>query len=126
MPAGLRKRKQQISEEIPKRGGTHGEDLAEVEVPFQFAVEQPYCQRVDAQTYHSDTEVFRIFHPDLRVGALEGPPAVEEVVGRGGENESQDVAQVFVPLQPFLAHVCDPEVDKHAREAHYAEFQELQ
>ena len=36
---GLCKRKQQIPEEIPKRGGTHGKDLAEVEVPFQFAIE---------------------------------------------------------------------------------------
>ena len=120
---GLSKRKQQISKEIPQRRGSHGKHFAKVEVPFQFAVEHIHRQRVDAQ---GDAKVFRILRPDLRVGALESPPAVEEVVGGGCDDETQDIAQVFVPLQPFLASVGDAEIDEHAREAHHAEFQELQ
>jgi len=123
---GLSKRKQQISKEIPQRRGSHGKHFAKVEVPFQFAVEHIYRQRVDAQAYQGDAKVFRILRPDLRVGALECPPAVEEVVGGGCDDETQDIAQVFVPLQPFLASVGDAEIDEHARKAHHAEFQELQ
>ena len=67
-----------------------------------------------------------IFYAYLWVGALKGPPAVEEVVGGGGEDEAQDVAQVFVPLQPFLANIGHAEVDKYARQTHHAEFQEFQ
>ena len=35
----LGKCKQKVPEEIPQRGGANGEHLAEVKVPFQFAVE---------------------------------------------------------------------------------------
>ena len=123
---GLCKRKQQISKEIPQRRGSYGKHFTEVEIPFQFAVKHIYRQRVDAQAYQGDAEIFRILRPDLRVGALECPPAVEEVVGGGCDDETQDIAQVFVPLQPFLASVGDAEIDEHARKAHHAEFQELQ
>ena len=122
----LRKRKQQISKEIPKRGGTHSEDLAEVEIPFQLAVEQPDRGRVDAQTDQGDDEILGVFRPDLRVGALESPEAVEDIVGGGGENEAEDVAQIFVPFEPFLASVGNAEIDEYARKSHHAEFQEFQ
>ena len=125
MPASLRERKQQISKEIPQRGSTHGKHLAEVEVPFQFAVEHIHRQRVDAHAYQGDDEILGVFRADLRVGALEGPDAVEDVIGGGRHDEAQDVAQVFVPLEPFLADVGDAEVDEHARQAHHAELQEL-
>ena len=110
----LRKGKQQISKEIPQRGGTHGKDLAEVEIPFQFTVEQPYRKGVDAQSNNGDAEVFGIFYAYLWVGALKGPPAVEEVVGGGGHDEAQDVAQIFVQFQPFLTDVSNAEIDEHA------------
>ena len=121
-----RESKQQIPKEIPKRRSPNGEDLAQVEVPLQLAVEQPHRERVDAQAHQGDAEILHVFHPDLRVAALEGPDAVEEVVGRGRHHETQDVAQVFVPLQPLLAHVGDAKVDEHTRQAHHPELQELQ
>ena len=122
----LGKRKQQIPEEIPQRGSPYGKHLAEVEIPFQFPVEQIHRQRVDAHANQRDEEVFGVFRPDLRVGTLEGPNAVQDVVGGGGDDEAQDVTQVFVPLQPFLADVSDAEIDEHARKSYHAEFQELQ
>ncbi len=118
--------KQQISKEIPQRGSAHGKHLAEVEIPFQFSVEQIHCQRVDAHANQRNEEIFGVFRPDLRIVALEGPDAVEDVVGGGGNDEAQDVAQVFVPFEPFLAGVGDAKVDEHARKSHDAEFQELQ
>ena len=126
MPQTLSKRKQQVPEEIPQRGRAHGKDLAEVEVPFQFAVEEVDRQRVDAQADQRNGEIFGVFRPDLRVAAFKGPNAVEDVVGGGGKDEAQNVAQVFVPLQPFLANVGDAEIDEHARKAHHAKFQEFQ
>ena len=122
----LCKRKQQVPKEIPQRGSPHGKHLAEVEIPFQFPVEQIHCQRIDAQTHKRDEEILGVFRPDLRVVALEGPDAVQDVVGGGGNDEAQDIAQVFVPLQPFLAGVCNAEVDEHTRQAHDTEFQEFQ
>ena len=47
----LSESKQQVAEEIPQRGGAHGKHLAEVEVPFQLAVEQIDRHRVDAQAH---------------------------------------------------------------------------
>ena len=122
----LSKRKQQISKEIPQRRGSHGKHFAKVEVPFQFAVKHIHRQRVDAQAYQGDAKVFRILRPDLQVGALECPPAVEEVVGGGCDDETQDIAQVFVPLQPFLANIGDAKVDKNPGKTDHAEFQEFQ
>ena len=121
-----RERKQQIPEEIPQRGGSHGKHLAQVEVPLQLAVEQPHRERVDAQAHQRDAEILHVFHANLRVVALEGPDAVEQVVGRSRHDETQNVAHVFVPLEPFLAHVSHAEVDEHARQAHHPELQELQ
>ena len=121
-----RERKQQVPKEIPKRRSPNGEDLAQVEVPLQLAVEQPHRERVDAQTHQRDAEILHVFHPNLRVAALEGPDAVEQVVGRSRHDKTQNVAHVFVPLEPFLAHVCHAEVDEHARQAHHPELQELQ
>ena len=126
MPAGLRERKQQISEEIPQCGSAYGKHLAEVEIPFQFAVEQIHRQRVDAQTHQRDEEILGVFRPDLRVGALEGPDAVQDVVGCCSDDEAEDVAQVFVPFEPFLAGVGDAKVDKNPRKSDHTEFQEFQ
>lgn len=39
----LFKRKQQIREEVPQRRRTDGEDLAEVEVPFEFIGKDVKC-----------------------------------------------------------------------------------
>ena len=114
MPAKLCKCKQQVAEEIPQGGGAYGKHLAEIEVPFQFAVEQVDRQRVDAQTDERDDEILDVFHTDLRVGALEGPDTVEDVVGGGGKDEAEDVAQVFVPFEPLLADIGDAEIDEHA------------
>ena len=119
------KRKQQIPKEIPQCGGTYGKHLAEVEVPLQFAVEQVDRQRVDAHTDQRDNEILRIFRPNLWVGAFESPDAIEKVIGGGGENEAQNVTQVFVPFQPFLADVGDTKVDKDPRKTDHAEFQEF-
>jgi hypothetical protein len=33
------------------------------------------------------TKIFEVFHPDLWVGALEGPHPVKDVVGGGGKDE---------------------------------------
>ena len=110
---GLPKGKQQVAEEVPKCGGTHGKYLAKVEVPLQLAIEQPHRHRVDAQADQRDTEILHVFYPYLRVGALEGPDAVEQVVGRSRYNEAQNVAQVFVPFEPFLADIGDTKSDKN-------------
>ena len=126
MPAKLSKGKQQVAEEIPQGGGTYGKHLAEVEVPFQLAVEQVDRQRVDAQPNQRDDEILDVFHTNLRIGALDSPDAVEDVVGGGGKDETEDVAQILVPFEPLLADVCDTEIDEHAREAHHAELQKLQ
>ena len=107
------KREQQVTEEIPECGSPHGKHLTQVEVPLQLAVEQPYGKGVDAQTHQGDGEILHVFHTNLRVAALKGPDAVEQVVGRGGHDEAQNVAQVFVPLEPFLAHIGDAKVDEH-------------
>ena len=122
----LGKRKQQITKEIPQGGSTPGKHLAKVEIPFQLATKEIDRQRVDSQTDQRNDKILGIFHPDLRVAALESPNAVEKVICRGGEHETKDVAQVFVPLQPFLADVGHTKVDEYARKAHHAEFQELQ
>ena len=122
----LCKRKQQVPKEIPKRGGSHGKHLAEVEVPLQLAIEQPHRRRVDAQADQRDTEIFHVFYPHLRVGALEGPNAVKQVVGRSSDNETQNVAQVFVPFEPFLADVGNTKVDENTRKAYRSELQEFQ
>ena len=122
----LGKRKQQIAKEIPHGGSTHGKHLTEVEIPFQLAIEEINRQCVDTQADQRNDEILGIFHPDLRVAALESPNAVEKVIRCGGENETEDVAQVFVPLQPLLANIGHAKVDEHARKAHHAEFQELQ
>ena len=84
----LRERKQQIPKEIPHCGSAHGKHLAEVEIPFQFPVEQIHRQRVDAQAHQRDEEILGVFRPDLRVVALEGPDAVQDVVGGGGDDEA--------------------------------------
>ena len=122
----LRKRKQQVPEEIPKCGGAHGKHFAEVEVPFQLAVEQPHRHCVDAQADQRDAEIFHVFYPHLWVGALEGPDTVEQVVGRSCDNEAQNVAQVFVPFEPFLAGIGDAKVDENTRKAYHSELQEFQ
>ena len=123
---GLCESKQQVPEEIPKRGSTHGKHLAEVEVPLQLAVEQPHRRRVDAQTDQCDAKILHVFYPHLWVGALEGPNAVEQVVGGSSDNETQNVAQVFVPFEPFLADVGDAKVDENTRKTYYSKLQEFQ
>ena len=120
------KSKHQISEEIPQGGHTHGKHLAEVEIPFQLAVEEIDRQCVQAQADERDGEILDVFHPNLRIFTLEGPESVEDVVGGGGNDETKNVAQVLVPAQAFLAEVSHAKIDQHAREAHHTEFQELQ
>ncbi len=122
----LSKGKQQIPKEIPQGGDPHGKHFAEIEVPFQLAIEQIDCQRVQAHPHQRDTEILGIFHSNLRVAALKGPQTIENVIRGSRDDETEDIAQVFVPLQPFLADVGHTEVDDHPREAYHSEFQELQ
>ena len=84
----LCKRKQQVPKESPHGGSSYSKDFAEIEIPFQFAVEQIHCQRVNAQTDQGNDEILDVFSPDLRIVALESPNAVEDVVGRGGKDET--------------------------------------
>ena len=121
----LCKRKQQVPKEIPKRGGSHGKHLAEVEVPLQLAVEQPYRHCVDAQADQRDAEILHIFYPYLRIGALESPDAVEQVIGRCRDNKAQNVAQVFVPFEPFLADIGDAKIDENTRKTNHSKLQEF-
>ena len=121
----LCKREQQIPKEIPQCGSSDGKHLAEIEIPFQFAVEHIHRQRVDAQANQGNGEILGIFCTNLRIGALEGPDAVEEIVGRGSKNETQNVAQVFVPLEPFLANKGNAEIDEYTRKTYYPEFYEF-
>ena len=89
-------------------------------------MEQIHRQGVDAQSHNGYQKVFGIFGANLGVGALEGPPTVEHIVGSSGEYESQDVAEVFVELTDFLEKPSDTEVDKYAGKPHNAELQEFQ
>ena len=63
--------------------------------------------------------------PAFEVNGNANSDAIEKVIGGGGENEAQNVTQVFVQFQTFLSDVGDTKVDKDPRKTDHAEFQEF-
>ncbi len=120
------KSKQQICEEIPNHDDNDDEELGEIEVFFEFADQYPQKEGAEGKSDEGDGEETEVFEGDFGVGAVEGPNAVEEIVGGGGKGEATGVGDVFLYLKVFFADVGDAKVNNHARTADDSELKELE
>jgi hypothetical protein len=66
-------------------------------------VQQPDDEVVETQAHEGDEHERTVLTDYLHTLALEGPETVPEVVIRGGEDETEGVTEVFVPMQFLLA-----------------------
>ena len=115
-----------VHREIPNGDDADGEYFGEVEVEFHFSMEKIDYQVVDSQTDNGNQKEFSVFDGNVRIGALEGPKSVPEVVVSGSEDEPEGVGDVLVPAEFLLAEPSDAEIDHHARKTDHAEFQKLE
>ena len=100
--------------------------VAEVEVFLEFADQYPQKEGAEGKSDEGDGEETEVFEGDFGVGAVEGPNAVEEIVGGGCNGEAASVGDVFLYLEVFFADISDAKVNNHARTADDSELKELE
>ena len=106
---------QKVAEEVPDGGDAYGERPKDVEAAV-----------VDTQADYGDKDEFDVFHADLFFLAAECPDAVEDIVARGGGNESDRVGDERIHFGQFLQQKEQAAMDDHAACSDYAEFNEFQ
>ena len=122
---------QKVAEEVPDGGDAYGKRPKDVESPVfgprgEQSAEQPEAAVVNAQAYYGDKDEFDVFHADLFFLAAECPDAVEDIVARGGGNESDRVGDERIHFGQFLKQKEQAAMDDHAACSDYAEFYEFQ
>jgi len=85
-----------VHDKIPESDHADGEEFGDVEVDFESVVGDVNKQVGNAEAGHGDKEEGEVFGGDLLVVAVEGPEAVEEIVGGGCNDKSAGVGEVLV------------------------------
>lgn len=101
-----------IREEVPHRGATNGENLAEIEIPFQLVGQNPQNQRIDSQSDSRHNHESAVFCRDMFVGALERPQPVKDIIRSGRADETNRIAHIFVNLYFLLEKISDTKIYK--------------
>ena len=125
MGSGLVESKQQIRKEIPQRGATNGENLADIEIPFELVGEEPQHQRIDSQAYRRDNHERAVFGRDILVGTLKRPQPVQDIIGGRRADKTQRIAHIFVDFRLLLEKICDAEIHKQPGKTDDCIFQEF-
>ena len=79
----LPKRNQKIHTEIPCRHHHDSNQLCQIEIQFQPAVQQQDNEVIDGQSDHGDEDKREVFAGDLFTLTGESPQAVPDVIVRG-------------------------------------------
>lgn len=117
--------KEVIHKEIPERNDTDGQQFREIEIEFQLVVEEIYGCIVDEQADDGDADESGILPGNLGVVALKRPDAVEQIVACRRTHKADGVGHIFVDAADFFEEPRQAEIDKDARAADDAEFDEL-
>ena len=81
----LPKRNQKIHTEIPRRHHHNSNQLCQIEIHFQLAVQQQDNEVIDGQSDHGDEDKREVFAGDLFTLTGESPQAVPDVIRRGSQ-----------------------------------------
>jgi hypothetical protein len=116
----------QVRGEIPYKNDERGCQLACVKVHFELLVKQVQEKVVQAQPYQAEQYKPAELGFPARVGAFKSPDPVEDIIVHHGQRKANDVGQVLVPAQLFLAQPGNTEIDKNTHCTSQAKFDYFQ
>jgi hypothetical protein len=92
---------------------------------FIPAYQDPQNQRVDPQADKGYDQEFGILEKDGRIGAVEGPDPVEDVIGAGCSRKTYGIGNVLLDFQDLFAEIGNAEIKGNARNPDHTKLYEL-
>jgi hypothetical protein len=121
----LPKREQVIGPEIPQHHYARGNEFGRVKLdpaPLRKQVNNTIVHTQTDERYHAKLGKL---NPNIWVGAMKGPDAVEDIIAHHRTGKTRAVGDVFVEPKLFFQEPCYPKIYDNPRNSDNAEFEKF-